>query len=196
MKFVEFGLPGVFLIEPKVHGDERGVFRRHFCRDEFVARGLAPDVVQGNISENLAHGTLRGFHYQVGPHMEAKTLSCLTGALYDITVDLRRDSPTFMQWASAQLSADDRRSLHVPAGCANAWITLAPNSIVHYYMSEGFAPESARGIRYNDPAFDFTWPLEPRVISERDRTFPDFDPVTLELFPFQAARQVLDDSER
>ncbi|HJO05226.1 MAG TPA: dTDP-4-dehydrorhamnose 3,5-epimerase family protein [Acidobacteriota bacterium] len=179
MRFVELALPGVWLIEPVVFADERGSFRRHFCADEFAAHGLDPAAVQGNISENPQLGTLRGLHYQIGSCAEAKTLSCLTGALYDIVLDLRPDSPMFMRWVPVRISADDRQSLHVPAGCANAWLTTAPGTTIHYYMSEMFAPESSRGIRYNDPAFDFGWPMEPKVISERDRTFPDFDPTSL-----------------
>ncbi len=175
MKFTELRLPGVWLIEPAVFVDERGAFRRHFCADEFRAHGLTPIVVQGNISENSHEGTLRGFHYQARPFAEAKTLSCMTGALYDIVVDLRPESPTFMQWVSVEISARDRRSLHVPAGCANAWLTTAPNTVVHYYMSEMYSPESHRGFRYNDPAFGFRWPHEPMVISEKDRTLPRFD---------------------
>lgn len=179
MTFTELGLAGVWLIEPVVFADERGVFRRHFCAEEYAAHGLAPAALQGNISENTHTGTLRGFHYQTGRFAEAKTLSCLTGAIFDIVVDLRPESPTFMQWISVEISAADRRSLHVPAGCANAWLTTAPNTIIHYYMSEMYSPESYRGFRYNDPAFGFHWPSEPRVISEKDRTFPDFDPASL-----------------
>ena len=175
MKFIELELPGVWLIEPEVFTDERGAFRRHFCTEEFAAHGLAPMAVQGNLSENLHYGTLRGLHYQIGPDAEAKTLSCMTGSLYDIILDLRPESPTFMQWVSVEISAEDRLSLHVPAGCPNGWVTTSPNTMIHYYMSEMFAPGSARGIRYNDPTFDFRWPIEPKVISERDRTFPDFD---------------------
>jgi dTDP-4-dehydrorhamnose 3,5-epimerase len=180
MTFTELDVKGVFLIEPTVHADERGSFRRHFCTAEFAAHGLDPAVVQGNISENAQQGTVRGFHYQAGRSSEAKTLSCMTGALHDIVLDLRPGSPTFLQWVAARISAADRRSLHVPAGCANAWLTLAPDTAIHYYMSEMFAPGAARGIRYNDPAFGFRWPMEPVVISERDRTFPDFDPASLE----------------
>lgn len=179
MKFTELGLKGVWLIEPEVFADDRGVFRRHFCAEEYAAHGLAPAAVQGNISENTHVGTLRGFHYQAGRFAEAKTLSCLTGAIYDIVVDLRPDSPTWKQWVSVEISAKDRRSLHVPAGCANAWLTTEPNTIIHYYMSEMYAPQSYRGFRYNDPAFGFKWPFEPRVISEKDRTFADFDPASL-----------------
>lgn len=179
MKFVELALRGVWLIEPVMFADERGVFRRHFCAAEFAAHGLASSAVQGNISENPHCGTLRGFHFQTGRFAEAKTLSCLAGAIHDIVIDLRPGSPTFMQWVSVQISADDRRSLHVPAGCANAWLTTAPNTILHYYMSEMYSAESYRGLRYNDPGFRFRWPMEPSVISEKDRTFPDFDPASL-----------------
>lgn len=176
MKFVELGLRGVWLIEPEAYADERGVFRRHFCAREFRDHGLAPAAVQGNVSENPHLGTLRGFHYQARPFEEAKTLSCMTGAIYDIVVDLRPESPTFMRWVPVELAARDRKSLHVPAGCANAWLTTAPDTVVHYYMSEEYAPDSYRGFRYDDPAFGFRWPIAPKVISERDRGFPDFDP--------------------
>ena len=166
-------------MEPVVHEDERGSFRRHFCAEEFATHGLAPVAVQGNISENPQRGTLRGFHYQIGRFAEAKTLSCMTGAIHDIVVDLRPDSPTFMKWIAVQISSEDRRSLHVPVGCANGWLTLMPNTTIHYYMSEVYAPASARGFRYNDPAFGFRWPTEPLVIADRDRNFPDFDPASL-----------------
>lgn len=179
MKFSELSLSGVWLIEPDLHRDERGVFRRHFCAEEFSAHGIAPAVAQGNISENPHAGTLRGFHYQASPHQEAKTLSCLTGAIYDIVVDLRRESATFMNWIAVELSAEARNSLHVPAGCANAWLTTAPQTVVHYYMSEAFAPGADRGFRYDDPAFGFRWPAPPKVISDKDRSYPDFDPRTV-----------------
>ena len=176
MTFVELGLRGVWLIEPEVFADERGVLRRHFCVREFAEHGLAPMAVQGNVSENPHRGTLRGFHYQVQPFAEAKTLSCMTGAIHDIVVDLRAQSPTFMKWIAVEIEASGRCSLHVPAGCANAWLTTAPDTTVHYYMSEMYSPASYRGIRYNDPAFGFRWPMEPLVISDKDRSFPDFDP--------------------
>lgn len=179
MKFTELTLRGAWLIEPAVFADERGVFRRHFCADEFAAHGLAPTVAQGNVSENPHQGTLRGFHYQTGRFAEAKTISCLSGALFDIVVDLRPESPTFLQWVSAEISAADRRSIHVPAGCANAWLTTEPNTVVHYYMSEAYAPDSYRGFRYNDPTFGFRWPSEPALISDKDLAFPDFDPASV-----------------
>jgi len=176
MKFVELGLRGVWLIEPELVSDGRGVFSRSFCAREFAEHGLANTAVQGNISENHHEGTLRGFHYQVRPFDEAKTLRCVTGSLFDIVVDLRPGSSTFMQWVSLGLSAADRRSLHVPAGCANAWLTTAPYTIVHYYMSESYRPSADRGFRYNDPSFAFRWPREPRFISKKDASFQDFDP--------------------
>lgn len=179
MTFTPLELPGVWTIEPELFADERGVFRRSFCAKEFAARGLTATAAQGNLSENPHEGTLRGFHYQERPFEEAKTITCVTGALYDIVVDLRRESPTFMKWVAVELSAADRRSLHVPAGCANAWLTTAPDTIVHYYMSEAYVPASYRGFRYNDPQFAFRWPREPRVISDKDRQLPDFDPATL-----------------
>lgn len=175
MKFVESELPGVWLIEAEPFVDERGVFRRHFCAQEFKATGLPFTVQQGNTSENPHVGTLRGFHYQVKPFEESKVLSCLSGALFDIVVDVRPASRTFMKWTSVELSAANRRSLYVPAGFANAWMTTQPDTLVHYYMSEFYNAESYRGIRYNDPGFGFRWPSEPRLISDKDRLFPDFD---------------------
>lgn len=179
MKFFELGLPGVWRIEPDTYSDERGVFFRHFCAQEFAAHGLVAAAIQGNISVNPHSGTLRGFHYQEPPFEEAKTLSCITGAIYDIVVDLRQQSPTFMKWIAVDLSAQERQSLYVPSGCANAWMTTAPDTIVHYYMSEQYSPQAYRGFRYNDPSFGFSWPAEPKVISEKDRHLPDFDPSLL-----------------
>lgn len=179
MKFTELEISGVWLIEAELQVDDRGVFRRHFCADEFAKHGIVPAVVQGNVSENPKENTLRGFHFQVPPFEEAKTLSCVSGAIYDIVVDLRASSPTFMKWLSVEISASDRRSLHVPTGCANAWLTTEPNTIVHYYMSHPYSPSAGRGFRYDDPAFGFRWPTAPAVISEKDLNYPDFSPTML-----------------
>ena len=173
-------LPGAYRIYPEVYVDERGEFWRSYCRKDLAKHGVEFDPCQNNVSVNPHQHTLRGFHYQVGRYAESKTISCMSGGIYDVVVDLRQTSPTFMQWVSVKISADDRRSLYVPAGCANAWLTTVANTVLHYYMSEMFTPESARGFRYNDPAFKVNWPTEPAVISERDRTFPDFDPASLE----------------
>ncbi|MBI3541394.1 MAG: dTDP-4-dehydrorhamnose 3,5-epimerase family protein [Deltaproteobacteria bacterium] len=176
MKFTELGLSGVWLIEPEPFSDERGTFFRNFCAQEFTEHGLTATMVQGNVSINPHLGTLRGFHYQKPPFGEAKTFSCMTGAIYDIVVDLRPQSPTFMKWIAVELSAQNRKSLHIPNGCANAWMTTSPNTIVHYYMSELYTAQAYRGFRYNDPTFAFQWPMEPVVISEKDRNLPDLDP--------------------
>ncbi|MCX5766076.1 MAG: dTDP-4-dehydrorhamnose 3,5-epimerase family protein [Gemmatimonadetes bacterium] len=179
MKFTELGLAGVWLIEPELFRDERGAFRRTYCSAEFAAHGLAADAVQGNVSENPHEGTLRGFHFQAAPFGEAKTLTCFTGSLFDIVLDLRPESQTFRQWISVEVSSSDRRMLHVPAGCANAWLTTAPDTLVHYYMSAAYRSDADRGLRYNDPAFGFRWPREPIIISRRDANFPNFDPSSL-----------------
>ena len=179
MKFIELDLPGVWVLEPELVADDRGVFHRSFCQREFQEHGLAPELRQGNVSSNKRKHTLRGFHYQIQPHEEAKTLSCLVGSIYDIVVDLRPDSPTFLKWVSVNLNAADGLSLHVPAGCANAYMSMDETTLVHYYMSEFYAPDSYRGFRYDDPLFGFEWPCEPAVISDKDRSFPDFDPESL-----------------
>lgn len=180
MKFTELDIKGVWLVDAEVHADSRGALRRHFCAAEFASNGIAANIAQGNISENPHRGTLRGFHYQLPPHQEAKTLSCMTGALFAIVVDLRRSAGSFLRWVPVELSRENRRTLHVPVGCAIAWLTTKPDTTVHYYMSEFYAPDSYRGIRYNDPVFDFAWPEEPTVISEKDAGFPDFNPASIE----------------
>jgi dTDP-4-dehydrorhamnose 3,5-epimerase len=176
MKFYEQKIPGVWLIEAELFGDNRGIFYRHFCRNIFKGQGLEPGIAQTNIAKNYTAHTLRGFHYQVKPYEEHKTVSCIQGAIYDIIVDLRPESPTFLKWIPVELSSDMPVSVHIPAGCANAYITLKDNSAVLYYISEFYAPDSYRGFRYNDPLFKFKWPAEPVVISERDLNYADFDP--------------------
>jgi dTDP-4-dehydrorhamnose 3,5-epimerase len=174
MIFNEQRIKGVFIIEAEPFVDERGAFRRHFCRDEFSNHGLNNHVAQANISENFNAFTLRGFHYQLPPYQEAKTLSCLSGKIYDIVVDLRPESPTFMEWISVELSRENRKSLHIAPGCANAFITLEDYTVLHYYHSEKYTPGYESGIRYNDPAFNFEWPAEPRFMSEKDKNHPDY----------------------
>jgi dTDP-4-dehydrorhamnose 3,5-epimerase len=174
MKFHPQTIGGVYLIEATPFVDERGTFRRHFCAEEFRQHGLATAVAQANLSENPHALTLRGFHYQLPPHGEGKTLSCLRGKIHDIVVDLRRDSPTFMKWRAFTLDETNRQSLHVPPGCANAFLTLVDHCLVQYYCSYPYTPAAERGIRFNDPAFDFVWPAEPLHISDKDRFQPDF----------------------
>ena len=175
MKFTELQLKGVFKIEAEPFEDERGAFRRHFCEKEFSSHGIVTEMKQSNVSENYFSNTLRGFHYQVDPYSEGKTLSCLSGRIYDIVVDLRKDSPTFKKWISIELSAENRTSVHIAPGCANAFLTLEENCLIHYYCSQSYNPEAEKGIRYNDPAFNFSWPVEPKIISYKDQNHPDFE---------------------
>ena len=174
MKFVEQFIKGVFLITPEPHQDERGMFRRHFCAEEFSKRDITSKVSQSNVSENFHPYTLRGFHYQTGAHAEGKTLSCLKGKIYDVVVDLRKSSPTYMKWVSLDLNQENRYAVHVPPGCANAFLTLDPNCLIHYYCSQSYFPEAEKGIRFDDPSFQFEWPRYPEVISDKDRRHPDF----------------------
>ena len=175
MRFHQLEISDVWQIEPDLVEDDRGVFRRSFCALEFESNGLLPTVLQGNISENPKPKTLRGFHYQVPPHQEAKTLTCLSGAIYDVVVDLRPKSPTFLKWISIELSAVNRLSLYVPPGCANAYLTTEKETVIHYYMSEIFVPDSYRGFSFCDPQFKFTWPDGPEVISEKDKLLSNLD---------------------
>ena len=174
MKFFEEKIRGVFRIEPEPFKDDRGVFRRHLCVNEFTEAKIVTDVSQSNVSENHFANTLRGFHYQIEPYSEGKTLSCLNGSIYDIVVDLRESSPTYMQWISIELNHQNKFSIHIPPGCANAFLTLEDSCLIHYYCSESYNPEAERGIRFNDPAFDFKWPAEPKIISEKDLNHPNF----------------------
>jgi dTDP-4-dehydrorhamnose 3,5-epimerase len=174
MKFHQQKIADVYLIEPTPFIDERGVFRRHFCDAEFSQQGIVTDVKQCNVSENRFAYTLRGFHYQTEPHGEGKTLSCLRGSIFDIIVDLRKNSPTYLQWISFELNEDNRHTIHIPPGCANAFLTLEDNCLIHYYCSQPYTPSAERGIRYNDPTFNFRWPHEPQVISDKDLNHPDY----------------------
>ncbi len=177
MRFQEQSITGVWVIDVEPHIDERGILRRHFCSKEFAAHGLCSQVVQGNISENTHSHTLRGFHYQEPPHGEAKTLSCLAGSVHAVVADIRPDSPTYLRWIAVDLTAENRRSLHIPVGCAMAILTLEDRTLMHYYMSELFDGASYRGFRHDDPTFGVVWPAQPRVISEKDRSYPNFVPV-------------------
>ena len=175
MKFEELDIKGAFLIHAEPFEDERGVFRRNFCEKEFAEHGIATTVAQANISENKYKHTLRGFHYQVAPFGESKTMTIIKGRIHDIIIDLREDSSTYLEWISFDLSPDQRTSFHVPAGCANAFLTMEDNTLVHYYSSFPFTENAEKGIRYNDPFFKFDWPIKvPQHISVKDNSWPDF----------------------
>jgi len=174
MKFIEQKLSGVFLIEPEPFIDDRGVFRRHFEQQEFTNIGIDAEVKQANVSENNYAGTMRGFHYQISPYGEGKTLSCLKGNIYDIVLDLRPSSKTYLKWVSFELNENNRNSIHIPKGCANAFLTLKEDCIIQYYCSGRYHSDAERGIRYNDPLFKFNWPIDIKVISDKDKNWPDF----------------------
>lgn len=174
MIFHPLEIPGAFLLEPQRLEDRRGFFARTYCRNELEERGLDPTVVQSNVSVNHSQGTVRGMHYQAAPHEEIKLVRCTTGAIFDIILDLRPTSPTFKQHLGLELNAENRHSLYIPAGLAHGFQSLQDHTEVFYQMSEFYYPESARGVRWNDPAFDIRWPLEISEISSKDLSFPDF----------------------
>ena len=174
MIFKETKLPGAFVIDLEMHADNRGFFARTFCRNELAAHGLIADVAQANMSLSKTRGTLRGMHFQKAPHEETKLVRCTRGALYDVIIDLRSDSPTFKQWIGVELSADNYRMLFVPRNFAHGFITLTDNTEANYMVSQFYAPGSELGIRWNDPQFGIQWPVDVRVISEKDASWPDF----------------------
>ena len=175
MVFVETKLDGLFILEAEKIEDERGFFARTFCRHEFEARGLNPQVAQCSTSYNKKKGTLRGMHYQVAPGEETKLVRCTMGAIFDVAVDLRRDSPTFRQWVAVELTADNRKMLYIPRGFAHGFQTLVDQAEVYYQISEFYDPKSARGLRWDDPALGIDWPsVESRTISARDLSYSDF----------------------
>ena len=174
MKFISKKIDGLLLVIPDVFQDERGSFRRNFCFKELKENGINMSVCQGNISENVSAFTMRGFHYQKNPSDEAKILTPISGVIYNVVIDLRNSSPTFLMSESCEVSAFRKETLIVPAGCANAFLTIEDNTVVQYYMGDYFKPDTYAGFRYNDPYFSIHWPHIPRVISERDASFPDF----------------------
>ena len=176
MKFSQTELPGVFMIEPEMLTDDRGSFARSYCVDEFAAAGIDFEILQANLSCNKFSGTVRGMHYQRAPHAEAKVVRCSSGAMYDVVVDLRPDSATYGKWFAAELNADNKVAMFIPEGCAHGFQTLLDNTEVDYLMSGRYAPESSTGVRYDDPAFGIEWPLPVSSVSERDRSWPDFQP--------------------
>jgi dTDP-4-dehydrorhamnose 3,5-epimerase len=176
MIFTETPLAGAYLIELEKHGDERGFFARTFCEREFASHGLVTHFVQINNSLSARQGTLRGMHYQLTPKAETKAVRCIRGALYDIILDMRDASPTFGQSFGAELTAENHRMMYVPKGFAHGFFTLADETEALYLVDEFYAPESERGIRWDDPRFALRWPAQPNVISDKDRNVPDFDP--------------------
>lgn len=175
MEFLKTKLPGVFEIQIEAKPDERGFFARTWCQEEFEAQGLAGKLVQCSLSFNRRKGTLRGLHYQVLPYAETKLIRCTQGAIYDVVLDLRPKSRAFTDWVGVELTAEKRNMIYVPEGCAHGFLTLEDRSEVTYQMSQFQNAEYARGVRWDDPAFQIKWPAKVEVISERDRTYPNFE---------------------
>jgi dTDP-4-dehydrorhamnose 3,5-epimerase len=174
MQFESTRIPDVKLVTPERLHDERGYFTKTWGAEDFEAQHLNPRLVARNAAYNRAPGTLRGMHFQDDPHAQAKLVACQRGAIYDVAIDLRPDSATFRQWVGVELRADGDVMLYVPEGFAHGYLTLEPDTLVEYLISEFYAPHVAGGVRWNDPAFAIEWPFEPTVINERDATWPDF----------------------
>lgn len=172
--FTETVLKGAFVLDPEKREDFRGFFARTFCRHEFAERGLEPAIEQSSISFNRRKGTLRGMHYQAAPFEEVKVVRCTMGRVHDVIVDVRPESPTYKKYFAIELSAENRKMVYIPRGFAHGFQTLEDNTEVHYQMSEFYSPEHARGVRWNDPAFDIVWPDADRLIHDRDQHYPDF----------------------
>ena len=176
MIFTETNLKGAFLIDLEKVEDSRGFFARTWCHREFETHGIAFRQVQCNVSYNKKKGVLRGMHFQTSPHEEAKLVCCIKGEVFDVIVDLRPGSPTFLQHVSAVLSAENHRMIYIPEGFAHGFQTLQDDTEVFYQMSEFYAPQSSIGVRWNDPSFGIQWPVEDLIISKRDQEYPDFMP--------------------
>lgn len=175
MVFTPIKLNGSFIIDLEKHGDERGFFARAWCQKEFAVHGLNENIVQCNVSYNKQKGTIRGLHYQIKPYEEAKLVRCMKGAISDVIVDLRPSSPTYKQWIAVELSEANRRALYVPEGFAHGFQTLMDDTELFYQVSQFYAPEFERGVRWNDPAFAINWPFPISNISSKDSSYSDFE---------------------
>ena len=168
-------LPGVFVVEPERREDRRGFFARTWCQEEFAAHGLNPRLVQCSVSFNLLRGTLRGMHYQAAPHAEATLIRCTRGAIWDVALDLRPDSPAFRQHFGTELTAENRLALYIPEGVAHGFQTLEDDTEVLYQMSAAYVPDAGRGVRFDDPAFGIRWPIPEPILLDRDREYPSVE---------------------
>jgi len=172
--FIETGLKGAYVIEIEKLKDHRGFFARSWCQKEFDGHNLASTVRQANISSNMKKGTLRGMHYQLSPYEETKLVRCTRGAIYDVIIDLRPASPTYSQWIGVELTAENYKMLYVPENFAHGFQTLKDDTEVTYQVSQFYTPGSENGIRWDDPAIGINWPIEVQVISEKDKSWPDY----------------------
>lgn len=174
MKFSPTKIAGVVVVELERRSDDRGFFARQWCAEEFTQAGLDPRLAQINTARSVAAGTLRGMHFQRQPDAEVKLVRCVRGAAFDVAVDLRAGSPTFRQWFGVELDADSGRMLYIPEGCGHGYLTLAPNTDLVYHASVPYGPNSAAGVRHDDPAFNIAWPGAINVISSQDQNWPPF----------------------
>lgn len=175
MELVPVDIYGAYLIESKKIGDDRGFFSRFYCAEEMNAAGLSDNFVQINNSYAKEAGTLRGIHFQREPHAETKFLRCIRGAVFDVIIDIRPTSPTYLKWYGVELNDTNRLTIYIPKGCAHGIVTLVPNTEILYLVDAKYTPASEGGIRYNDPLFRIDWPLFPQVISPKDSSWPDFE---------------------
>lgn len=175
MLFHQTPIPGAYVLEPQRIRDDRGFFARLWCTDEMSKHGLSTTIRQTNIGVSTRKGTLRGLHYQREPYAEVKIVRCPRGAIFDVVVDLRPTSPTFCRWHGVELSQENQLALYVPEGCATGYLTLADDTEIYYHTSATYHPASASGVRYDDPAFGIVWPGNAEVMSEQDRSWPDFE---------------------
>ena len=176
MRFLETSLPGVTIVEPEPFADERGLFARTFCAEEFAAHDLIPVVAQASICQNRLRGTVRGMHYQAPPATEAKLVRCLRGAVLDIAIDVRPGSPTYLRHVAVELTAANRRALYVPEGFAHGYQVLEDDTELLYQMSTPYSPGHEGGLRYDDPALGVAWPLPVALVSEKDKAWPLLEP--------------------
>lgn len=181
MNFLETRVKGAYIVDVERQADERGFFARTWCKSDLGEQGLDPNLAQCSISFNRRRGTLRGMHLQLPPHAETKLVRCTQGAIYDVVIDLRTNSSTYMQWDGVELTDGNRKALYVPKGCAHGVLTLIDSTEVLYQISDFYAPEFARGLRWNDSQFSIVWPAEVTVISERDQNYEDYDPAAFDI---------------
>lgn len=172
MKFTPGAIVGSYIIDLDRRQDERGYFARAWCEREFSEQGLSTRIVQVNVGVSRVRGTLRGMHYQRAPHAEVKIMRCQRGVVFDVIVDLRPESSTYLHWLGVELSAENGRMLYAPEGCAHGYLTLSDDAELSYSTSEVYAPQYATGVRFDDPAFGIQWPEAVQVISDQDRNWP------------------------
>ncbi|MBN3137857.1 dTDP-4-dehydrorhamnose 3,5-epimerase [Pectobacterium punjabense] len=174
MKFIPTAVDGAFEIELEGYSDERGFFARAFCANEFASQNLVTHFLQCNLSLNPQRGTLRGMHFQCSPQAEVKLVRAIRGRVFDVALDLRPESHTYMAWAAVELDASQHNAFYIPQGCAHGFLTLEDNSDLFYQVSEFYTPTSESGVRWNDPVFDIQWPNDPTLISQKDANHSDY----------------------